>query len=156
MIIRLENCRGGKVAFSLVEVMVAVIVVTILFTALFTGLSQGFAVSLVTTEKLRANQIVLERIEGIRLVKWSDRNNTALVPLTFTNSYYPSAVAGQSQGVSYIGTVTIANANLGTAYNDDLDKVTVTVTWVSGAITRTQQLSTFISRNGLQNYIYYN
>jgi prepilin-type N-terminal cleavage/methylation domain-containing protein len=152
----LENCRGGKCAFSLVEVLVAVFVVAILFTALFTGLSQGFAVSAAATERLRANQIVLERIEGIRLVKWSDLFNTALVPTNFTTSYNPLGTSGQSQGVTYIGTVTIADPGMGTAYNDSMRKITVTVTWVSGDITRTQTLSTFVSRNGLQNYIYYN
>jgi prepilin-type N-terminal cleavage/methylation domain-containing protein len=156
MIIRLENCRGGKRAFSLVEVIVATFVVAILFTALFIGLSQGFAVSTAATERLRANQIVLERIEGFRLVRWSDLNNTALVPTSFTNYYNPSAPAGQSKGASYIGRVTIATPSLGTSYNDKMKKITVTVTWVTGTITRTETVSTFVSQNGLQNYVYYN
>jgi len=150
------NSYAGKRAFSLVEVMVATVVVTILFTALFTGLSQGFALSLAATERLRANQIVLERIEGIRLVKWSDLNNTALVPRSFTNYYTPLAVAGQSKGASFIGTVAIDNPGLGTSYNDSVRKVTVTVSWASGAVARTQTLSTLVSRNGLQNYVYNN
>ena len=156
MLMKFGNFRAGMRAFSLVEVMVAVVVVAILFTALFTGLSQGFAVSKVATEKLRANQIVLERIEGIRLIKWSDLNNTALVPTSFTASYYPSAGSGQSPGVTYTGTVTFANPSLGTSYNDAVTKVTVNVSWVSGAVTRNQSLTTLVSRNGLQNYIFWN
>jgi prepilin-type N-terminal cleavage/methylation domain-containing protein len=155
MIIRLGNCRGGKHAFSLVEVMVAVFVVAVLFTALFTGLSQGIAMSASASERLRANQIALERIEGLRLVKWSDLSNTNLVPLTFTNKYYPSA-AGQAQGISYIGRVTIGNPGLGTSYNDGMRKITVTLSWTSGTTARTETLTTYVSRNGLQNYVYYN
>ena len=157
MIIQLEHYHyhGGKRAFTLVEVIVAVLVVAILFVALFTGMSQGFALSAATTERLRANQIALERIEGMRLIKWSDLNNTTLVPHTFTSSYYPSAATNQSKGVTYSGTVTIANPGLGTSYNDSVKKVTVTVSWVSGLITRSQALSTYVSRNGLQNYVYY-
>lgn len=156
MIIRLEKCRGGKRAFSLVEVVVALLVVTILFIALFTGLSQGFALSAAATETLRANQIVLERIEGIRLVKWSDLNNTSLVPTNFTAAYYPLANGGQSQGVTYTGSVVIADAGLGTSYNGSMRKLTVTVRWVSGNVNRTESMSTFVSRMGLQNYVYNN
>jgi prepilin-type N-terminal cleavage/methylation domain-containing protein len=155
MIIRSGNCRGGEHAFSLVEVMVAVFVVAVLFTALFTGLSQGVALSASATQRLRANQIALERIEGLRLVKWSDLSNTNLVPLTFTNKYYPSAV-GQAQGISYFGRVTIGNPGLGTSYNDGMRKITVTLSWTSGRTARTETLSTYVSRNGLQNYVYYN
>lgn len=156
MIIRLENCRGGKRAFSLVEVVVTVALVAILFIALFTGLSQGFALSASATARLRANQIVLERLEGLRLVKWSDLNNSALVPLSFTNWYYPLASAGETKGAAYVGTVTIGNPSLGTSYNDSVRKITVTVTWVSGNVSRNESLSTLVSRNGLQNYVYYN
>ena len=156
MIIKSENCRGGNSAFSLIEVMMAVVMVAIIFTALFTGLAQGFSLSSAATERLRANQIALERIEGIRLIKWSDLNNTSLVPTNFTASYYPVAGGGQSDGVSYTGTVRITNPNLGTYYNDSIRKVTVMVNWVAGSIARSQTLTTYVSRNGMQNYVYYN
>jgi hypothetical protein len=134
----------------------AALVVSILFIALFTGLSQGFGLSAAATETLRANQILLERIEGIRLVKWSDLNNTALVPTSFTASFYPLAGNGEAQGVTYDGAVSITDAGIGTSYNDSMRKLTVTVRWVSGKVTRTETMSTFVSRMGLQNYVYYN
>jgi hypothetical protein len=37
-----------------------------------------------------------------------------------------------------------------------MKKITITVTWASGAVLRNRTLSTYVSRNGLQNYIYAN
>lgn len=155
MLINSKSTNEKNSAFTLVEVMVAVVVVAILFVSLFTGLSQGFAISAASRERLRANQVALERIEGIRLVKWTDLTNTALVPLTFSANYLP---AGQTGSVIYGGKVTIANAPLSPSptYNSDVKKVTVELSWTNGTLVRTHTLSTLVSRHGLQNYIYNN
>jgi prepilin-type N-terminal cleavage/methylation domain-containing protein len=159
MLIKSKSTNDKLSAFTLVEVMVAVVVVAILFVSLFTGLSQGFAISAASRERLRANQVALERIEGIRLVKWSDLTNTALVPLTFTASYQPINQSG-GVGITYHGKVAIVNAPLsGTpipTYNSDVKKITVQLSWTNGTLVRTHTLATLVSRHGLQNYIYNN
>ncbi len=157
MLIESKRTNIHTRAFTLVEVMVAVLVVGILFVALFTGLSQGFAICSASRERLRANQVALERIEGIRLVKWTDLTNTALVPTAFSALYLPSS---QSGSVVYYGTMTIADAPLSgvpvPTYNNDVKKITVNLTWTNGTLVRTHSLATLVSRNGLQNYIYNN
>jgi prepilin-type N-terminal cleavage/methylation domain-containing protein len=145
--------RGG---FSLVEVMTGVVVVAILFVSLFVGLAQGFSLSAVARERLRANQIALERIEGIRLVKWDDLTKAHLVPLGFTAEYAPGSALS---GVNYTGTVTMVTPTFsGSApsYAANMKHITVHVTWTSGSRTFNHTVSTLVARSGMQNYIYEN
>jgi prepilin-type N-terminal cleavage/methylation domain-containing protein len=156
MILRLANSQIRQRAFTLVEVMVGVMVVAILFVTLFVGLAQGFSLSSAARERLRANQIILERIEGIRLVKWDDLTNTALVPLTFTAQYAPGSA---QSGVVYNGTVKLEIPNMGAlppSYASAMRQITVDVTWTSGQRSFNHNASTMVSRHGMQNYIYEN
>lgn len=156
MILRLANSQNRRRAFTLVEVMVAVVVVAIVFVTLFVGLAQGFSLSSAARERLRANQVALERIEGIRLVKWNDLTNTALVPLAFTADYAPGSANG---GVVYNGTITLATPNFGAStpsYVSAMKQIRVDVTWTSGQRTYNHTVSTVVSRHGMQNYIYEN
>jgi prepilin-type N-terminal cleavage/methylation domain-containing protein len=153
MILHLANSRIRRRAFTLVEVMVSVVVVAILFVTLFVGLAQGFSLSAAARERLRANQVALERIEGVRLVKWSDLTNTTLVPLAFTAEYAPGSAGA---GVTYTGAVQIVAPNLGTSYAGAMRQITVNVTWSSGQRTFNHSVSTLVARHGMQNYIYEN
>ena len=65
-------------AYSLVEVIVAVLVLALMLISLYGGFSSGFAVVKLARENLRATQIMMQKMETIRLLKWSqflDTNN---------------------------------------------------------------------------------
>jgi prepilin-type N-terminal cleavage/methylation domain-containing protein len=57
--------------------------------------------------------------------------------------------------INYSGTLSISNAPSDVTYNGDLRYVTASVRWTNavGAV-RTRSMTTFVSKNGLQNYIY--
>src|SRR5437870_2411713 len=57
---------------TLVEVMVSLAVLGFMVISLYAGFSSGFAVVRVARENLRATQILAERMEVIRLIKWDD------------------------------------------------------------------------------------
>ncbi len=57
-------------------------------------------------------------------------------------------------GLTYKGTMTIATPAIPNSYKDDLRMLTVNLSWATGSIPRTRQFSTFIARDGLQNYTY--
>ncbi len=61
------NDRGAEAAYTLAEVIMGAMMVTITFVSLYAGMSTGFAVTKAARENLRATQIMLERMEGIRL-----------------------------------------------------------------------------------------
>jgi hypothetical protein len=130
----------------------------ILFVSLYGGMSSGFAVTQVARENLRATQIMLERMEGVRLYNWNQLVYSNWVPATFTNWYYPLTNSGESPGIMYVGQMTVNDANLSpsSSYSTNMRAVTVTVNWVSASVPRSRQMTTYVSRSGVQNYVYNN
>ena len=100
---------------------------------------------------------MLAKVETIRLYRWDQvvySNN--FIPATFTEVYDPQAVSGQ-QGVTYTGFVAISNcpAPISTkSYATNMRQCTVTVNWKTGTIPRSRSVTTFIARDGIQNYVY--
>ena len=123
------------------------------FVSLYAGFSGGFSGVQTSRENLRATQVLLEKLETIRLYSWDQINTSGFIPTTFSAPFNPST--NSTGGFTYQGTVSIANAPIEEAYSTDLKLVTVEVTWTSATIARKASMSTFVSRYGLQNYIYY-
>jgi type II secretory pathway pseudopilin PulG len=147
-----RNFRDNR-AFSLVEALIATLVLAISFVSLFAAFSTGFAAVEVSRENLRATQVLLEKLETIRLYSWTQINQSGFIPSTFSAPFNPSTNA--TGGFTFNGTVTITNSPVSEAYSDDLKLVTVQVNWTSARIARKAAMSTLVSRYGLQNYIYY-
>ncbi len=138
----------------MVEVMMAIFVFAIMSVSLMGSFSYGFFVMQLTRENQRATQIMLEKIETIRLYNWDEVLTPGFVPATFQDVYDPQAPAGQ-QGTTYTGTVTVNPYPYATSYAADMRKLDVTITWTSiRNFTRSRSFSTFIAKDGLQNYVY--
>jgi len=157
--------RCGQLAFTLVEVAMGVAVMGITFVSLYAGMSSGFAVTQNSRENLRATQIMLERMEGLRLHNWNQLVYSNMIPTTFTNYYYPLAGAGESKGITYLGKMVVTNAamNPPASYSANLRAVNVTVYWTNynghkytKKIVRSRSMTTYSSRDGVQNYVFYN
>jgi hypothetical protein len=154
-----RKSRPVQLAYTLAEVMVGVAMMGILFTSLYAGMSSGFALTQVARENLRATQIMLERMEGIRLYNWNQLVYSNMIPTWFTSYYYPLTNAGESRGIPYVGRLTITNASLSPAptYSGDMRLVTVQIWWTNSLgtnkVVRTRQMQTYVGRMGLQNYI---
>ena len=144
--------RCSNAAFSLVEVTVAMAIIGTSVAAMLTGITSGFFTMKMARENLRATQIMLEKVETIRLYSWSQITNSGFIPTNFTATYDPTRT--NSQGLVYSGTMTIANAPVSSSYSNDLKMLTVHLSWQTGSIQRDRQFSTFIALNGLQSYVY--
>jgi type II secretory pathway pseudopilin PulG len=157
--------KAREAAFSLLEVLIAGVVIAIIYAALFSGINSTFGLLQSSRENLRATQIMVSRLEGLRLCAWDSTQlfNTNVVPPTFTDSFYPLGLQGTSnKSIIYYGTMTItANPNISPApsYGSNIALVTVTVTWTNGANAKPtlhqRSMSTFAAKYGLQNYVYY-
>jgi hypothetical protein len=150
--------RASQMAFALVEVAVGAGLLGIMMISLYGGMSSGFAVTQLARENLRGTQIMLERMEGIRLYNWNQLIYSNMIPANFVNYYYPLASNGQSKGIVYNGSMIITNATMtpSATYSTNMRIVTVTISWTSGKVLRTRSMSTYVSKSGIQNYIYYN
>src|SRR6266498_2256567 len=91
------------IAYSIVEVMVAVFLLGIFIISLFAGLSSGFAVVQLARENLRATQILVQKMESVRLYNWTELTNSAYFKLSFKDWYYPPGTNSGSPGVVYQG-----------------------------------------------------
>ena len=140
-------------AFSLVEATVSMGVVGTTVAALFSGYTTGFFTMQMARENLRATQIMLEKVETIRLYSWHQINTPGFIPNTFTNFYDPQGATGQ-KGVAYYGTMTLTDSGITSSYAPDMKKVIVRVEWTTGNLRRSREFSSYISRYGLQDYIY--
>ena len=161
MRIRLNKDGNPQAAagFTLAEVMVAVGVLGVSFVSLYAGMSAGFAMTRLSRENLRATQIMMEKMEGIRLFNWNQVTFSNMIPTNFIERYYPGVGGGQPSGVTYRGTIEVSspasqNFYPARSYDNNLRVVTVQVEWESGDVTRRRQMSTLVSKNGLQNYVY--
>jgi hypothetical protein len=155
--------RSGEAASTIIEVVMGAMMVTISFVSLYAGMSGGFAVTKVARENLRATQIMLERMEGIRLYNWEQLIYSNWIPPRFTNYYYPLTNAGESRGIPYVGTFTITSATFPSpepTYATNMRKITVQVWWTNSLgtnqVVRTRKMETMVGRIGLQSYIFNN
>ncbi len=149
----LARIRSCQAAFSLAEATVGMGIVGMLVAAILSGFTSGIFTMHMARENLRATQIMLERMETIRLYSWDQVNSNGFITTNFTAKYDPDPNAASS-GVIYNGFITISPVPLASSYSNDMKLVTVRVEWTTGAINRSREFSSYISRDGLQNYIY--
>jgi hypothetical protein len=148
----LSKTARAENAFTLPEVLTATVVIGFMFFTLYAGISAGFAVVQLARENLRGTQILQEKLETIRLYNWDQVTNSTFIPSTFVESFYPENAS--ASGISYTGTVKVAASSISESYSSYLREVTVTVNWVSSSVLRSREMTTYVSRYGLQNYVY--
>jgi type II secretory pathway pseudopilin PulG len=139
-------------AFSLIEVTVGMGILGTVVGAVLSGFTAGIFTMKMARENLRATQIMLERMETIRLYSWDQINTPNYLSNTFTAFYDPNAT--NAPGLTYSGTMTVANAPISSSYSNDMKMFTVTLSWKTGDLPRTRTFSTYISRYGMQDYIF--
>ena len=150
-----RDCLATLSSFTLAEVMVAVLVVSIAVVSLYAGVSSGFALVKLAREDLRATQIMLQRMEAVRLYTWSQITDATYYSTNNDAAYYdPAGQAVGSGGVVYTVKTAISTDSPAATYSPGMRRVTVQVSWLSGNISRRREVSTFVARYGMQNYIY--
>lgn len=138
----------------MVDAMFAMVMAGVMFTALYSGLAFGFKVIKLARENTRATQIMLEKMETIRLYTWTQVTNVGvfLPTNTFIVPYYS---VGTNSSLVYTGQIFVQASGIGTSYADDMRKITVQVNWSAlGSSNRTRSMSTYVTRNGMQTYVY--
>ncbi len=158
---------NGARAFSLIEAMVSACVVGVLFTSLYAGITAGFGALNSARENLRATQVMIDKMETLRLYSWTQLStfgsSTSYIPTTFVESFYPTSTNysvstvtttnATGSGFVYYGSVAVASAGFSQNYSNSMKLVTITLRWTNG-VPRSQSMSTYVGQYGIQNYIY--
>ncbi len=151
IIVRRKRSESGT---TLTEVVIATAVLAISVAGILTAVFSGFFIVGRVRENQRATQIILEKVETIRLYSWSQINSNGFIPATFSETYDPQAATG-AKGITYNGTFTISPFPYTTGYQDDMRQITVSLSWTGERnMTRTRSFTTFIAKDGVQNYVY--
>lgn len=149
--------RKAETAGTLVEVIIATVIIAIAGAGIIGSINYGMFVTQLARENARATQIMLEKLESIRLYNWTQVTNTGFVPATFVDVYDPQSPTN-FQGAVYNGTMTVGAPSFSGAspsYAGNMRQFTVTLSWTTnGRITHNRSLSTYVSKDGLQNYVY--
>ena len=144
------NPKRRIAAFTLMEGLFGVAVMGIVFVALYTGMASGFQTLGTSQEDLRATQIMVDKFEGLRLYTWDQITRPGFIPDAFVARYAPNS---KNPGLAYTGTINISPV-AGQPYAVELRAVSITLSWTTLGRPRTQTLTSYIARYGLQNYIF--
>jgi prepilin-type N-terminal cleavage/methylation domain-containing protein len=158
--------HGGERAYTLTEVMVAILVSAVMFVSVYLGISSSFSVIQRTRENLRASQILMQRMETVRLYTWDQLRNVPVAKpfqTNFSEAYDPLG-GTNGAGVVYFGTVAVTvpppvsvlPANC--SYRANVALVSVTVQWTNktegGFFPHRRQFQTLAAQRGMQQYVY--
>jgi len=136
-------------------VLVAAAFLGISVISLYTGFFSGFQVTHMSRENVRATQILVKKIETIRLCSWDQLSN---FPATFQETFDARPVQNGARDLIYYGTVTFGppDAVGDTSYKTNMLLVTVSLAWTNlngrTPIIHQQQMQTEVARYGSQNY----
>jgi hypothetical protein len=148
--------------YTFIEVLVAGALLGFMATSLCGAFSAGFCVIQSTRENLRATQVMVQKLEAIRLFTWSQVCDTTnyLTPV-FVEPYDPLGVTNGCGGAKYTGYVSAsvpAAGDLPEAYRTNMRNITVTLYWTNyngaKAIVHQREMQTRVARSGMQNYIW--
>src|SRR5215471_16947409 len=122
-----EKTRSQQ-AYTLAEIVVTAFAFGIMAISLFSGFSSGYAVIQLQRENLRATQIMVQKMETLRLMNWSEITDTNnFLQYTFSDWFNPSGTnSGGGNGAFYFGVVsTNAPAGVPADYRGNMRAITV-------------------------------
>jgi len=132
----------------------ATVILAILGAAIIGSITYGMLMMAQARENARATQILLEKIETIRLYNWSEVVSNGFVPTAFVDYYAPTSPTNQL-GAVYNGTISVTNVNFANSYSTNMRQFVVTVNWTTGGrIPHTRSVCTYVAKDGIQNYVY--
>jgi Tfp pilus assembly protein PilV len=151
---RIALASGG---FTLVEAMIACMIAAIMVMALYGSFASGYSMIKVTREDLRATQILLQRLERVRLCTFAQVKDPTINPPTTLEYYDANGVQTGNHGAIYTVTYTASVPSAldlpGVSYQLGMLKVTATATWTSGVRKRSRTMQTYVARDGIQSYV---
>ena len=147
-----SRSRRNIGGFSLVEASVGMGVIGTVVGAMLAALTTGTFTMRMARENLRATQIMLEKVETIRLYSWDQVNDPTFIPTNFAATYDPQGAP--NVGLTYNGTMIITPAPISSSYSNEMRMVTVHLSWKTAGLQRDRDFTSYIARNGLQDYIY--
>lgn len=132
-------------AFTLVEALVGTALLGMMAVGLYAGISWTFGTMQMARENQRATQVLLDKTEAVRGLRWDQATSPGFVPAAFTASFDPAD--STNPGFTYHGTLAITNAPVTQGYSGSLRLVITTLSWTNGGLARQREMRTLISEH---------
>jgi len=137
----------------IIEALVGGVILGLVAVSLYGGFSFGFKSIRVSQEEIRADQILVDKLETLQVYSWPKLTSGTFFPTNFTSYFTPGSGANATgSGTVYAGTIAITSPPLTESYSDTLRQITVTVAWTSSGVARSRSMTTFVSQDGIQAY----
>ena len=131
--------------------MVGFLILGITIAALCGGFSFGFNTIKLSQEEVRADQILVQKLESLRVYNWTNVIN-GYVTTNFPAYYSTSnAVHGVTYNVGVSVSPFVPSASL-ESYSNTLRQVTARVSWFSEGMNHTRTMMTLVSTNGIATF----
>lgn len=147
------NQRRRLLAFSLIEIMVALAILGVVATGFMAAFGTGFNLIKGTRLEQRATQVLLEKMEVIRVFNWDQIVTPGVIPTNFVEPFFTMGDETNTS-ISYRGNVSIAMPPVSNAYSNDLRLITIDLFWTNDNRVIHRSASTFVSRYGMQQYFF--
>ena len=153
---KIQPAKSTVTGGTLVEVVIAIALLALVASGVLGSFKYSFFEMGIVRENQRATQIVLAKLETLRLYNWDQVRSNGFMPTTFSEVYDPQSASG-NQGVTYTGFVSVSNMPAtfsSKSYYTNMRACTVVVTWQTGSLSHRRSVTTYIARDGIQNYVY--
>src|SRR5258708_32602812 len=97
----LKPFRRTPKAYTLAEVMISIFLISVMMVSLYAGFYSGFAIVKLSRENLRATQIMVQKMEAIRIYNWSQITNSTFLKNIFVVYYYHSGTINKNSVAYY-------------------------------------------------------
>jgi type II secretory pathway pseudopilin PulG len=151
---RIRCSKRTEHGVTLVDVIMAIALLGVMAGGVLGCFRYGLFVMQLARENQRATQILLAKIETIRLYNWDQVTSNGFIPTTFTDVYDPQTTNTAQQGATYSGTMAISNFPFASSCAANLRQLTVTLNWTTRSVPHTRSVTTFIAKDGMQPYVY--
>jgi hypothetical protein len=151
-----KDPKKGEGAFTVPEALIAVLLAALMLVALYGCFASGFSMMRVSREDLRATQIILQRMERLRLCTFDQVQNPNINPPIVMEYFDPVNKDKGGGGVGYTVTFTSSYPPMGTvplAYRTNMLLVTVKASWISGKNKCNRSMQTYVTRDGIEGYV---
>ena len=144
--------HSSEAGFTLIETSIAVLLAAIMLLALYASFTCGYSMMRVAREDTRATQIMLQKMEAIRLLSY---HQLSTYPTNSTVYFDEQDKSSGNGGAAYTVSFTAGAApNTLPAYErTNMRLVTVTAAWNSGRMPRSRTMQTYVAKYGVQRYI---
>src|SRR5436190_19057105 len=134
--------REPLYAFTIIEGLFAAVLVGVIFLALYGAITWGFLSLRSAREDLKATQIMVEKMEVVRLCSW-DQIRSNMLPTEFSVPYSGSLAEKTAGAPIYSGKIHMRNPGLGVNYESRMRMITISVNWTNNGLAQHREISTY-------------